>query len=155
MEKQADLLEIKRDIHEALMKRLQAEITSMKQELQDVQLSANNETKSSAGDKYETGRAMAQLEIEKIRSLLLEKERALTVVNGLVMHAVDFVRPGSLAITTAGYFYISVNGGEFTVRSAKIRCISPASPLAGAMAGKGAGHNFSLMQKPQSIIVVV
>jgi sortase (surface protein transpeptidase) len=31
------------------------------------QASANEETKSSAGDKYETGRAMAQLEIEKIQ----------------------------------------------------------------------------------------
>lgn len=155
MEKQADLLEIKRDIHEALTKRLQAEITSMKQELQDVQLSANNETKSSAGDKYETGRAMAQLEIEKLRSLLLEKERALTVVNGLVPDAVDFIRAGSLAITTTGYFYISVNGGEFTIQSTKVICISPAAPLAGAMAGKKAGDNFSLMQKAQTIIGVV
>ena len=40
--------------------------------LKDAQEGANNETKSSAGDKHETGRAMAQLETEKLNTQLNE-----------------------------------------------------------------------------------
>jgi hypothetical protein len=42
-------------------------ISATQQAIQSAQASANEETKSSSGDKYETGRAMAQLEIEKIQ----------------------------------------------------------------------------------------
>ncbi len=155
MEKQADLLHLKRDIHEALTTRLRQEIAAMKEELQSVQLSANNETKSSAGDKYETGRAMAQLEIEKLTGLLLEKEKALAFAAGLSLDAMDSVRPGSLAVTSMGHFYVTVNGGEFNMKSMKIRCISPASPLAVAMREKRAGDTFDLMQKRQTVSAVI
>ncbi|HSY60679.1 MAG TPA: hypothetical protein VK796_02335, partial [Cytophaga sp.] len=50
-------------------------ITRLKTEIKKTQSSANEETKSSAGDKYETGRAMAQLEIEKNTKQLAEAER--------------------------------------------------------------------------------
>ncbi len=40
-------------------------ITNSKQAMDDAQAAANEEGKSSAGDKYETGRAMAQIERDK------------------------------------------------------------------------------------------
>ena len=40
-------------------------INRAQKEFQFITESANNETKSSAGDKHETGRAMAQIEQEK------------------------------------------------------------------------------------------
>ena len=47
-------------------------IAATQEAIYTAQLSANEETKSSAGDKYETGRAMAQLEIEKNTAQLAE-----------------------------------------------------------------------------------
>ncbi|MWD30855.1 3-oxoacyl-ACP synthase, partial [Aquicoccus sp. SCR17] len=40
-----------------------------------LQESLNSETKSSAGDKHETGRAMVQLEQEKLAQQLVELDR--------------------------------------------------------------------------------
>ena len=50
-------------------------IASAQDAIRMAQDSANEEGKSSAGDKYETGRAMAQLEIEKASSQLAEANK--------------------------------------------------------------------------------
>lgn len=55
-------------------KKLQQQIVSLKQLLDEVTEAVNNETKSSVGDKHETSRAMMQLEQEKLGKQLLEAE---------------------------------------------------------------------------------
>ncbi len=68
-----------------------------------------SETKSSAGDKYETGRSMMQLEQAKNRSFLLEaqqvKEELLKIETKSTS---DKVRIGSPVETNKGNYYISV-----------------------------------------------
>jgi hypothetical protein len=51
-------------------------IASAEEAIRMAQESANQEGKSSAGDKYETGRAMAQLEIEKASGQLAEANKS-------------------------------------------------------------------------------
>ena len=155
MENLADALDLKTKVHCALTSKIQDELAILTSTLKSVQASANSETKSSAGDKYETGRAMAQLEIEKITGLLHEKEKALSVVSGLSTKIVHDIRPGALVKTSMGHFYISVNGGEILVDKATIRCISSAAPLAMAMRGKKKGEVFRLMQYQHTIEIIV
>ena len=59
-------LAVKQELYQLLLSRLDQDITALEQDVRDLQLSANEETKSSAGDKYETGRAMIQIEIEQL-----------------------------------------------------------------------------------------
>ena len=65
-------LEIKEKLHKQCLHVAEDRIVSLQNILQETQDAANNETKSSAGDKHETGRAMAQLETEKLTAQLTE-----------------------------------------------------------------------------------
>lgn len=98
--------------------------------------SGNDETKSSAGDKHETGRAMMQLEQEKNSRQLkevMELQKLLNKIDPSQNAAV--VEPGSLVITDKGIFYISISAGKLVVDGNIYFAISPASPIAVKLMG--------------------
>ena len=105
------------------------------------QESANSETKSSAGDKYETGRAMAQ---EERNRNAVQLQQALQLQGELARIspelASDAVRPGALVHTSIGRFYISISAGKLTVDGQDYFAVSAAAPVAAALAGKHAGE---------------
>ncbi|WP_375434609.1 3-oxoacyl-ACP synthase [uncultured Hymenobacter sp.] len=105
------------------------------------QESANSETKSSAGDKYETGRAMAQEErnrnaVQLQQALQLQGE--LARINPEV--AAESVRPGALVHTNIGCFFISISAGKLTLEGQDYFAVSAAAPVAASLAGKRAGE---------------
>lgn len=105
------------------------------------QESANSETKSSAGDKYETGRAMAQEErnrnaVQLQQALQLQGE--LARIQPEVVS--DAVRPGALVHTSIGRFFISISAGKLTLDGQDYFAVSAAAPVAAALAGKRAGE---------------
>ncbi len=57
--------EIKQLVYNKILKILDDKIEILKEEIESTKESRNNDTKSSAGDKYETGRAMMQIELDK------------------------------------------------------------------------------------------
>ena len=57
----------KKEIQSLCVHRLQQQLCRLEEMMNHAQEEANKETKSSAGDKYETGRSMMQLEKEKNR----------------------------------------------------------------------------------------
>ena len=74
--------------------------------------SANDETKSSAGDKHETGRAMAQLEQEKNAQQLNEALALREQLNKIdPLQRSSSIQPGSFVKTNLGNFYISISAG--------------------------------------------
>lgn len=93
--------------------------------------SGNDETKSSAGDKHETGRAMMQLEQEKNAKQLietLELKKLLDRINPNQQS--QRVALGSLVITNKEKFYISISAGKLVIDSEIYFAISPTSPIA-------------------------
>ena len=110
--------------------------------------SLNSETKSSAGDKHETGRAMIQLEREKLGHQLYEAEKMRQVLAGI--NSPDnskIVGQGSLVITTDSAYYISISAGVFKRGSSQIYCVSAASPIGKILLGKSLGQCFEFNQK--------
>jgi transcription elongation GreA/GreB family factor len=105
--------------------------------MQEVTDSANNETKSSAGDKHETARAMMQLEQEK-----LSKQIADLAEQKKEFDKIDFTKSssqigqGSLVETDKGFFLIASSIGKITVDDKTVFVISNKSPLALAFIGK-------------------
>ena len=61
-------LKFKKLLHEKCLQNLQKNIVELNEEIASVIASRNNEEKSSAGDKYETGRATIQQEIDRLSS---------------------------------------------------------------------------------------
>lgn len=113
---------------------------------------SNNDTKSSMGDKYETGREMLQQEINNLQVQLNEVLRQQDFLKTILIKPSDKAEKGAIVKTEKGLFFISVSLGEITFENQKIICISPESPLAKAMNGKQKGEAFSLNNMNQKII---
>ena len=118
-------------------------IARIQNEIDLLQAAANEETKSSAGDKYETGRAMAQLEIERNAVQLKEAERLRSFLQGIVREGTSAVIvPGSLVTTSNGVFYISISLGVVTLDQRKFLVVSPDSPIGKLLLGKRVGQEW-------------
>ena len=120
---------------------------------------SNNDTKSSMGDKYETGREMLQQEINNLQvqlnEVLKQQDFLKTSFDKLRMtKKFDKAEKGAIVKTEKGLFFISVSLGEVTFENQKIICISPESPLAKAMNGKQKGDVFSLNNINQKILII-
>ncbi len=100
------------------------------------QESANEEGKSSAGDKHETGRAMAQLESEKAAKQLQEAMDLLAILKRIDPEAVhQSAGLGSLVTTDQGNFYLSVAVGKVEVEGFNCFAISVNSPIGAKLLG--------------------
>ena len=120
---------------------------------------SNNDTKSSMGDKYETGREMLQQEINNLQvqlnEVLKQQDFLKTSFDKLRMtKKFDKAEKGAIVKTERGLFFISVSLGEINFDNQKIICISPESPLAKAMNGKQKGDSFSLNNMNQKILII-
>lgn len=116
---------------------LDHKLNELKSALQEVTEAGNSETKSTAGDKHETARAMMQLEQEKLGKQLQEAEIQLADferIDGSVQS--ESVVLGSLIETNKGFFLIAASIGKLMVDDKTIFVISNKSPLAIALNGK-------------------
>ena len=120
------------------------------------QASSNSETKSSAGDKYETGRAMAQQERDRHAAQLHEAQKLLTDLQRLHPELPsDAVRLGALASTSLGLFYVSIGAGRLaTAGGQEFLAVSAAAPLAGVLHGRRAGEEVMFNGKPVRVLAV-
>lgn len=112
---------------------------------------SSNDTKSSMGDKYETGREMLQQEINNLQRQLNESLNQLAVIQKISAEPSDKVQNGSLVKTDKGFFYITVSVGEIISGNQKIMTVSAESPLAKAMSGKKEGESFVINAVQQNI----
>ena len=116
---------------------------------------SSNDTKSSMGDKYETGREMLQQEINNLQLQLNEILKQKDFLKTLLPKPSEKAEKGAIVKTEKGLFFISVSLGEIKIDSEKIICISPESPLAKAMNGKQKGEGFSLNNMSQKIVEII
>lgn len=129
-------MSFKEEVYEAYSKLLEEKISAVQQVLQELYLSASNETKSTAGDKHETALAMLQLEQENKRNQLakLQMQKAtFAAINPSVKNNV--ISNGALVQTDTGYFLISVALGKILIKDKTIFALSISSPLGQKLAG--------------------
>lgn len=112
---------------------------------------SSNDTKSSMGDKYETGREMLQQEINNLQRQLNESLNQLSVIQKISTEPMDKVQNGALVKTDKGLFYIAASVGEIVYENQKLMAISAESPLVKAMSGKKSGETFSVNTISQTI----
>jgi len=109
-------------------------------EIKNIQQSLTSETKSSAGDKHETGRAMLQLEREKLGQQLLEAERMDIILSRLsITLKTNAVVLGSLIKTSKKDYFLAISAGAYEGTDDPIYCVSRASPIGKLLLGKSIG----------------
>jgi transcription elongation GreA/GreB family factor len=133
--------EIKALLLAELSQLLDERINTTLSEIESVKESRDSDTKSSAGDKYETGREMIQQELNKFQAQLSKFQ---TLKNDLAridpskIHTqVEF---GSLVICNQGNYFLSVAFGKVHVQSTDYFCLSMVSPIGQALSGGKVGE---------------
>lgn len=131
-------------------------IETAKQAIEDAQQSASEETKSSAGDKYETGREMMQQETARNQAQLNEANKLLIALNQINIDTTSSsATPGSLVITDGGKFYLAISAGAINLNGENYFAVSPASPIGGKLLGRKLGDEFNLNGKNYRVKEVI
>jgi len=143
----------KSKILEAVKSRIAEKIQKFEKLIEETRAS-NNDTKSSMGDKYETGREMLQQEINNLQRQLNESLNQQSIIQKISSDPSSKVQNGALVKTDKGLFYISASAGEIMVDQQKIMTVSAESPLAKAMYGLTENQSFSVNNVTQKIVKV-
>ena len=121
----------------------------------DMQESANNETKSSAGDKFETGRAMMHMERDKYARQLNQATHVRDQLRRIDPEKIfDKVTFGAVVKTRLANYFIAISAGRIEVEGEKFYVISPQAPLAQEILQKKAGDTFVFNEKEIKILDV-
>ncbi len=124
-------------------------------ELQTLQEALENESKSSAGDKYETGIEMIQSEKEKIHSQMQTLEQSFKLLN-VAQKSIskDTVQNGTLVITSSGKYLIGPSIGKVSVGDDFVFVISPSSPVAQVLINKKVKDKITFNENENVILEV-
>ena len=121
-------------------------------QINDLEASKNSESKSTAGDKHEVGRAMAQNELDNLKKRFAELKGNLATLTQLDLSKSEQVKLGSLVKTKTAIFMLGLGVGRFTFQGETIFIISPISPVGRVLLGKKLGDTFFFNGKTHSII---
>ena len=117
-----------------LDKQLQTKLSYLTTSLQQAIDSRNSDTKSSAGDKFETSREMAQIEIHKIETEISKTQQFITDL---------FSKVTQFIITDKRAFLISIPFGKLMVDDTAVFCISNTAPISTYLLDTKIGESFS------------
>ena len=142
------IFDLKVQIYNKLMKSLDRTLQTSMAAIQSVKESKTNETKSSAGDKFETGRAMMQEEEDRNERQHL---KTMSLKNFLLQIDINkqfkTVQTGSLVYTNQGNYFISIGHGKVMINNEIYYAISIDSPIGQLLRGKGIGDKTIFQNK--------
>lgn len=134
---------------------LDEQIADIRLQMRELITHAANDSKSTAGDKHETGRAMMQLEQAQLGKQLNEiemKRATMTSIDLQIQHST--IREGSFVQASSGNFLIAAPIGKVEVEGESIFIITTASPLGKTLLGKKPGDKVSFNQKTMTILSI-
>src|SRR5690606_2119881 len=120
----------------------------------DATSALQEETKSSAGDKYETSREMIQQDLNRYQQQLTIAGQDMNTLDKLTSskqksHAVSI---GSLVQTDSGYYFMAISIGHVKIDEEEVFCISPQSPIGKLLVGLSLGDTFSFNGKTHNVV---
>ncbi|MDO6436507.1 hypothetical protein Q4534_03765 [Cyclobacterium sp. 1_MG-2023] len=120
-----------------------------------LQEASNADTKSSMGDKYETGRES----INQSRDLL-EKQKVLLdrdekIIAQTSVDPTATVSSGALVKVQLGWLWVAVSVGKVMHEGQEVQVVSADSPLVAALKGKRVGDKVAFRGRSTEILEVV
>lgn len=127
-------------------------IALTRQMIVNAQEAANSEEKSSAGDKYETGRAMGHLEKDMHARQQEEHKQELDRLQKVNVERIyTTAQPGTFIRCKDQSFFIAAGLGKQLIAGETVFFLSPLSPLAKLLNGKKEGDTFLFNHAERSI----
>ncbi len=151
-----ELTQIKQTLYEECIAYVNRRIDTIQQAIMSAKEAADEETKNSTGDKYETGRAMMQIEIENQVIQLKEAQRLFDDIRMIrpAKHT-DDAQAGSLVVTNLGSYYLAIGAGKISVDDKDYFAVALSSPVGQQLLGKKNGDKFELNGRKYEIQSVI
>ncbi len=131
----------KEKLYKHCLKLIIEKIAGLEQSMKAFQEAANEDSKSSMGDKYETNRAMMHLEKEKAATQLGQLQKMRQLLDSIkIDKKTGQAAIGSLVTTEKGRYFLSIGLGPIDFEGEQYFVISAASPIGQAMVGKKVGE---------------
>ena len=122
-----------------------SKVEALEQELSATRESATSESKSTAGDKHETGRAMMHLEQEKLHKQLAEAQAIVAELERIDASAIHTqIGLGTLVKTDKTTFLLAAGLGKVDFEGTTYFVVSTKAPIAAQFLGKSAGDKVNM-----------
>ena len=129
-------MEIKEKLLQACRDFAQEKLAAIQNTLSELSDSVGSDSKSTAGDKHETGRAMLHLEQEKAGEQLQQAQDTLRAIDKINIQKLNTsIAAGSLVKTNRGNFFIAISAGKITIDKVDYYAVSPKAPIAQKLIG--------------------
>lgn len=143
--------EFKTKVYKLCHDNLRERLAILEKEASSLAGDLSGETKSSVGDKYETGREMINIEREKVAERIVMTKKLLGLLETTKSSSTDSVGVGNLVRSGSMWIFLAVSLGELTVEDARVFVISPASPLGKQLLGQQIGARVFFKTQEYSI----
>ena len=141
-----DLFKFCEDFIEGRLNRIRNNIASLQE-------SYDSETKSSAGDKHETGRAMLHLEREKLGQQLADAERIKALLSKVpALQPSKKITLGHWVKTSEAEYFLAISAGVYKAEAHVVFCISAGTPIGQLLLGKAVGDSIVFNGKTANIL---
>ncbi|WP_179021388.1 3-oxoacyl-ACP synthase [Winogradskyella forsetii] len=147
---------IKEKLYNRCLEFIDERLTTVNNTISDIQNALQSETKSSAGDKHETGRAMLQLEREKAGHQLAEIEKQQQILQKINVESKhQKVTLGAVVKTTEANYFIAISAGKIEVETDSYFAISAATPIAQLLVSKRVNDTVRFRETEFKIIEIL
>lgn len=147
---------IKKTLFNHCKTHLEKKMKVLRQLKKNLQKDLTYETKSSAGDKYETARAMIQLENEKLSTQIHEIELNYQKLNTIKdFQTSKSISLGSIIFTDKANYFVAIAADFFEVNSKVFYCISSQSPIGKLLIGKKINESIMFNDVQSTILEII
>lgn len=149
------MISIKHKAVEQILSIVNTRIHEIESEIKETNDSKKNESKSSAGDKYETGREMIQQVLNNLESQLSKYKQMKNELDSIDFSTrLDVVKLGSFIKTNTSYFLIAIAIGKININNIEVYAISLNSPIGNILKGKKKNDIFEFQNRSIEILEI-
>lgn len=145
----------RKELKQFVLNKLNVHIEQLQNQIADLTQDAQNDAKSSAGDKHETGLAMMHLEQEKMSnklSQLIQLQKFAAQFPEEKQH--NKIAIGAIVKTNQALFYLGIPLPQFTYQNKTVYCISMQAPLAQLLINQQVGSKITFNRMTYEIVEI-
>ena len=148
--------ELKRSLHAHCLSLLTERIEAIDTIMAVCQEAANSESKTTAGDKHETGRAVAQLDRENHAVQRVSALKSLSLLRAIDLSRIyQEADTGALIHTDQGYVFLAISAGKIELDGISCRLVSIDSPFGQAFLGAEEGDDIHFRGRDYEVLAVL
>lgn len=137
------------------MTKLQGQLEELQSAIDKVQESIIGEENSTAGNKFETARAMGQEELDRLNQTLNHSLREMNILSQISPDKpCDSAQLGALITTSKKSMYLSIGLGKIEIGKDTVFAISTSSPIGQQLMGKEKDGVVAFGGKKEKIVSV-